>query len=109
MRASRQNEVFAIILFFIGGFVGSYGIWFGYPISVASVFWYFKRGQNAKGWIGPNLEEMKKELADVDIQLFDYTHSSKLTPSEIKQLNQRRHDLIEGIRQWEIEHKGYGA
>ena len=109
MRASRQNEYFAIILFFIGGLTGSVGIWFGYLISVGSIYWYFKHGQRAKGWIGPNLDEMQEELKAVDSRLFNFAESSKLPEKELRRLENRRRDLIEGIRQWEIEHKGYGA
>lgn len=109
MRASRQNEIFTIILFLIGGLVGSAGVGFGYLISVGALVWYFTGGSKAKGWIGPNLEEMKKELAEIELKLFDYIQSSKLTPEEMRRLEARRGELYEGIRQWNIEHRRYGA
>lgn len=108
MRALRQNEVFAIILFLIGGFVGSYGIWFGYLISAGALYWYFKHGQNAKGWIGPNLEEMKKENADIELKLFDYTQASRLPVDEKHRLEDRRRKLQEDIEQWTLEHQRSG-
>ena len=109
MRASRQNEIFTIILFLIGGFVGFTGIGFGYLISVGALAWYATRGSKAKGWIGPNLEEMRKELAEIELKLFDYIQSSKLTPEETRRMEARRGELYEGIRQWEIEHQRFGA
>ena len=69
MRASRQNETFTIILFIIGGLVGSVGIWFGWLISLGALYWYLQHGQKAKGWVGPTLEEMKKELAEIEEQV----------------------------------------
>ena len=72
MSARQFVETLCIAGFIAGGVIAiSWEGWtlFGGLLSFGSVSWYFARGQDARGWIGPDRPQLEAEIRAAEIEV----------------------------------------